>query len=81
MGSSTAAAEGPKEEATSVTGNCQFDFPLAKITESRAPADIKQEGSSLDLSVTIGILRASNSIKSNECFCRASFEEKEDYAG
>ncbi len=38
--------------------NTGFAFPVKKITVNLAPADLKKEGSGLDLAITVGILVA-----------------------
>jgi len=43
-----------------------FRMPRQKIVVNLAPADIRKEGSSYDLSIAIGILAASNQINSEE---------------
>lgn len=43
--------------------NNQFDFPGKKITINMAPADMRKEGSAYDLTLAIGILAASNQLK------------------
>ena len=63
VGLPDAAVKESKERVTSAIKNSEFDFPVRKITVNLAPADIKKEGSSLDLSIAIGILKASGGIK------------------
>jgi len=43
--------------------NCDFEFPLRRITVNLAPADLKKEGSIYDLPILLGILSASEQIK------------------
>lgn len=43
--------------------NNSYKFPGKKITINMAPADLRKEGSSYDLTLAIGILAASNQIK------------------
>jgi len=45
--------------------NSGFEFPVKKITVNLAPADLKKEGPSFDLPIAIGLLSATNVIKSN----------------
>ena len=47
-----------KERIRSAIKNCQFKYPSQRITVNLAPADIKKEGSALDLAIAIGILAA-----------------------
>lgn len=51
-----------KERVESAIKNLNFDFPLKKITVNLAPADIKKEGTALDLPIALGILAASGQI-------------------
>ena len=46
--------------------NNNFSFPGKEITINMAPADIKKEGSAYDLAIAIGILAASNQVKSDK---------------
>lgn len=60
------AVKEARERVSSAIKNSSFDFPTKKITVNLAPADIKKEGSSFDLSIAIGILKASNIIAKDE---------------
>jgi len=55
-----------KERITAAIKNSQFNFPSGRITINLAPADIKKEGSSFDLPMAIGILKATGAIRKNE---------------
>jgi magnesium chelatase family protein len=46
--------------------NNKYKLPGKKITINMAPADLRKEGSAYDLTLAIGILAASNQIKSNK---------------
>jgi magnesium chelatase family protein len=50
---------------TAAIKNSEFKFPNRKMTVNLAPADVKKEGSSYDLPVAIGILSASEQLKSS----------------
>lgn len=63
------AVKESKERVTAAIKNCGFDFPIKKITINLAPADIKKEGSSFDLPISIGILAA------NEIVCGSKTED------
>ncbi len=52
-----------RERVEAAIKNCNFYFPLKRIIVNLAPADIKKEGSSLDLPIAIGILSASGFIR------------------
>ena len=51
-----------QDRIKAVLANTGFRFPQADITINMAPADIRKEGSSYDLSIAIGILAASQSV-------------------
>ena len=53
------AVKESKERVEAAIKNCEFRFPIKKIIVNLAPADIKKEGSALDLPIAIGILSAS----------------------
>lgn len=42
--------------------NCDFTYPVGRITINLAPADMKKEGASFDLAIAIGILIASGQL-------------------
>ncbi len=52
-----------KERVRSAIKNCRFDFPVSRITVNLAPANLKKEGSQIDLPIAVGILAASKAIK------------------
>ncbi len=47
-----------KERVRTAIKNSGFDFPLARITVNLAPANLKKEGSQLDLAIAVGLLSA-----------------------
>lgn len=48
-----------KERVRAAIRNAGYDFPYQRITVNLAPADLKKDGSGLDLPIAIGILAAS----------------------
>src|SRR6185436_2097042 len=46
--------------------NCNYHYPGKEITVNMAPADIRKEGSSYDLTIAAGILAASDQLKQDE---------------
>ncbi len=56
------AVKESRERVESAIKSLNFDFPLKKITVNLAPADIKKEGTALDLPIALGILSASGQI-------------------
>jgi len=57
------AVKEAKERVTSAIKNSQFPFPAKRITVNLAPADVKKEGSSFDLPIALGILKAQGFVK------------------
>ena len=47
-----------KERVRTAIKNSGFEFPLSRITVNLAPANLKKEGSQLDLAIAVGILHA-----------------------
>jgi len=58
------AVKESKDRVFAAIKNAGFRFPSRKITVNLAPADIKKEGSSFDLPIAVGILAASQSLRS-----------------
>ena len=58
------AVKESKDRVFAAVKNAGFRFPARKITVNLAPADIKKEGSSFDLPIAIGILAASQTVRS-----------------
>lgn len=58
------AVKESKDRVYAAVKNAGFRFPSRKITVNLAPADVKKEGSSFDLPIAIGILAASQSVRS-----------------
>ncbi len=54
-----------KERVRASIKNSGFEFPLNRITINLAPANLKKEGSQIDLSIAIGILLSNGVIKSD----------------
>ncbi|MGE5543829.1 MAG: YifB family Mg chelatase-like AAA ATPase [Bacillota bacterium] len=59
VGLASAAVRESKERVRSAIKNSGFQFPLQRITVNLAPADMRKEGSHLDLPIALGILLAS----------------------
>lgn len=54
-----------KERVRAAIKNSSYDFPLQRITVNLAPANLRKEGSQMDLPIAIGILKAANVIFEN----------------
>ncbi len=57
------AVKESKDRVKSAIKNMGYNFPATRITVNLAPADIKKEGSALDLPISIGILSANGQIE------------------
>ena len=55
-----------KERVRTAIKNSGYDFPLNRITINLAPANLKKEGSQMDLAIAVGILTADAVVKNNE---------------
>lgn len=66
VGLGDTAVKESKKRIKSALKNSGFDFPQGRIIVNLAPADLKKEGSLLDLPIAIGILQAAGTLqKSN----------------
>lgn len=54
-----------KERVRSALKNSGFGFPVSRITVNLAPANLKKEGSQIDLPIAVGILAANKIIEKN----------------
>ena len=63
VGLGDTAVKEARERVRSAIKNSRFEFPENKITVNLAPANVKKEGSLLDLPIALGILGASGKIK------------------
>ncbi len=62
----TAVRESKERVRTAIT-NSGYTFPMDRVVVNLAPADIKKEGTGLDLPVALGILAASGLISQETC--------------
>lgn len=58
VGLPDASIKESKERVRTAIKNSGFEFPLNRITINLAPANLKKEGSQIDLSIALGILHA-----------------------
>lgn len=63
VGLPDASIKESKERVRSAIKNNGYEFPLSRITINLAPANIKKEGSQMDLAIAIGILKSSGIVK------------------
>jgi len=63
VGLAEGAVRESKERVRSAIKNCLYEFPQRRITVNLAPADIRKEGSSFDLPISVGILTSSGLLK------------------
>ncbi len=66
VGLPDAAIKESKERVRTAIKNSGYEFPLSRITINLAPANIKKEGSQIDLSIAVGILLATDIINNQE---------------
>ena len=59
------AVKESKERICSAIKNSGYDYPVRKITVNLAPADIKKEGPCFDLAMAVGILAATEQVKTD----------------
>ncbi len=59
------AVKESRERVRASLKNCNFEFPVSRITVNIAPADIKKEGPINDLPILIAILKADGKIKND----------------
>lgn len=59
------AVEEAKERVRSAIKNSGADFPAKRITVNLAPADLPKEGPSYDLAIALGVLLASEQLKTD----------------
>ena len=62
VGLADTAVRESKERIRSALKNSGFSVPTRKITVNLAPADVKKEGSSLDLALAVGLLKSSGQL-------------------
>ncbi len=65
MGLPETAVKESQDRVRSALLNCQFEFPLQRVTINLAPADLPKEGGRFDLAIALGILAASRQIPTN----------------
>ena len=65
VGLPDAAVRESRDRVTTALTNSGFKMPLGRITINLAPADIRKEGPSFDLSIGVGMLAASEQLESN----------------
>lgn len=60
------AVQESKERVKAALKNAGFAFPMRRIVVNLAPADLRKEGPSFDLPISIGILAASEQVNTDE---------------
>lgn len=65
VGLPDASIKESRNRVKSAIKNCEFDFPVGRITINLAPADVKKEGSIYDLPILIALLIASGQLNSS----------------
>ncbi len=62
VGLPEAAVKESKDRVRGALINCNFEFPMQRVTVNMAPADIPKEGGRFDLPIALGILAASGQV-------------------
>jgi magnesium chelatase family protein len=62
VGLPNGAVKEGRERVSAALANAGFQFPLRRITVNLAPADIRKDGSALDLPIALGLLVASGQL-------------------
>ena len=63
VGLPDAAVQESKERVRTAVKNAGFAFPMRKIVVNLTPADLRKEGPSFDLPISVGILAAAEQVK------------------
>ena len=66
VGLPDAAVKESRDRVTTALGNSGFKFPMGRTTINLAPADVKKEGPSFDLPIALGMLAASEQLKTDQ---------------
>ncbi|MHB8075870.1 YifB family Mg chelatase-like AAA ATPase [Desulfosporosinus fructosivorans] len=66
VGLPNVAVREARDRVRSAIRNSGYQFPLQRVTVNLAPADLRKEGSGLDLPIAIGILAATG-----QCLCQS----------
>ncbi|MEN3007441.1 YifB family Mg chelatase-like AAA ATPase [Pseudothermotoga sp.] len=69
VGLGDTAVKESKKRIKSALKNSGFDFPHGRIIVNLAPADLKKEGTSLDLPIAMGVLQACGHLKKFDFLC------------
>ena len=59
------AVQESRERVRAAIRNCGCDFPMRRVTVNLAPADLKKEGPSYDLSIAVGVLLSTGQVSSD----------------
>lgn len=63
VGLPDASVRESRERVRAAIRNSGFEFPTSRITVNLAPADIRKDGSGLDLAIAVGILAANGTVR------------------
>lgn len=67
VGLPDAAVKESKERVRAAIKNAGLEFPVRRVTVNLAPADMRKDGSGLDLPIALGILAASGQVDPESC--------------
>jgi magnesium chelatase family protein len=75
VGLADRACQEAKERVRSGIASAELEWPLRRITVNLAPAELRKEGSSYDLSIALAILGASHQVPEERLVAHAAFGE------
>src|SRR5712691_11229089 len=61
-----AAVKESRDRVSTALTNSGYKFPMSRITNNLAPADVKKEGPSFDLPIALGMLAASEQLETDQ---------------
>lgn len=67
VGLPDAAVKESKERVRAAIKNAGLEFPVRRVTVNLAPADMRKDGSGLDLPIALGVLAASGQLEQAAC--------------
>src|SRR2546428_11368432 len=66
VGLPDAAVKESRDRMSTALTNSGYKFPISRTTINLAPADVKKEGPSFDLPIALGMLAASEQLKTDQ---------------
>jgi magnesium chelatase family protein len=63
VGLPDAAISESRERVKAALRNCLFDFPARKVVVNLSPADVRKEGTLLDLPIALGVMLCAGTVQ------------------